>query len=287
MSLGLTKTKRRIHSVQSTQKITKAMELVASVKLKRFRREFETGDAYTVALARIIGHLFAYDSSSKTHYSKENEDVEGSLYIVITSNLGLCAGYNNEIFKYVDAHVDPEKDMIFPIGEKGKAHFTADPRYKIVESEFSELDLSMDPRLIGEACQNIKDIFNHRVVKKVVLVYTRYVNSLSFVPDMAQLLPVSIEPVPYSDEEYAPPIFEPSAREQIHLLLPQYLASILISKLNESQLSEQASRRRAMENANDNADELLSKLTIEYNKARQASITQEIVEVVSGSNQGN
>ena len=283
MSLGLTKTKHRILSVRSTQKITKAMELVASVKLKRFRREFEATKEYQDAISRVMGELFCHDKQEASHYSRENEEVSGSLYIVITSSLGLCAGYNNEVYRYVNEHVDPEKDMIFPIGEKGRAHFQADPRYKLVEEEFSELDLSCDPRLIVRACQQIKDIFNHKIVKKVVLVYTRYVNSLSYTQDQVTLLPVKLPHVAYSDEEYAPPLFEPSPRQQIHLLLPQYLGSILYQKLNESQLSEQASRRNAMEKANDNADELLNKLTIEYNKARQASITQEIVEVVSGS----
>lgn len=286
MSLGLTKTKHRIRSIQSTKKITKAMELVASVKLKRFRTDFESSKAYLETLTRIMAHLFAYDEAEKTHYSKENEECDGSLYIVVTSNLGLCAGYNNEVFKYVDAHVDPERDMIFPIGEKGRAHYVADPKYRLVEDEWSSLDLSLDPRLLTDACQNIKDIFNHRVVRKVVLVYTRYVNSLRFEAAETQLLPVALEAAPYSDESYAPPLFEPSPREQIHLLLPQYLGAILYQKITESQLSEQASRRTAMENANDNADELLDKLTIEYNKARQASITQEIVEVVSGSQHG-
>ena len=97
------------------------------------------------------------------------------------------------------------------------------------------------------------------------------------------MLPVSITPKARADEDYCPPLFEPSARRQIHMLMPYYLAGCLHHRLAESQLCEQACRRNAMDNANDNADELLNKLTIEYNKARQTAITQEIVEVVSGS----
>ena len=283
MSLGLNKTKRRIASIQSTQKITKAMEMVATVKLKRFRSAMEQGEAYAEGLREVMGELFLHDNETKTHYAKENEEVQGSLYIVITSSLGLCAGYNNNVFKYVEEHVDKEHDVIAPLGEKGKAHFAHDPSYAHVDLDFPNVDKTLDPKQINALCSEIKAQFNGRKVRKVVLVYTHYVNSISFVPAEETLLPLHITPTPREDESYCPPLFEPSAREQIHILLPYYLGARLNYKIAESQLSEQASRRNAMDNANDNADELLRKLTIEYNKARQTAITQEIVEVVSGS----
>lgn len=283
MSLGLNKTKRRIASIQSTQKITKAMEMVATVKLKRFRTSTERGQEYADGLRDLMGELFLHDLEAKTHYSKENEEVQGSLYIVITSSLGLCAGYNNNIFKYVDEHVDKEHDIIAPLGEKGKAHFAHDPSYKNVDLEFPNVDKTLDPKQINELCVLIKTKFNERKIRKVVLIYTDYINSISFVPAEETLLPVKITPKERPDEAYCPPLFEPSAREQIHILMPYYLGAVLNHRISESQLSEQASRRNAMDNANDNADELLRKLTIEYNKARQSAITQEIVEVVSGS----
>ena len=283
MSLGLNKTKRRIASIQSTQKITKAMEMVATVKLKRFRDALDRGEEYVSGLRETMGELFLHDEEAKTHYSLENEEVVGSLYIVITSSLGLCAGYNGNIFKFVEERADRERDVIAPLGEKGKAHYSRDPSFKRVDLSFPNIDKGMDAKQITEFCRNIKEVFNKRKYRKVILIYTHYVNSISFVPAEETLLPVRINPAPRKDEAFCPPIFEPSAREQIHILMPFYLGAVLHYRFAESQLSEQASRRNAMDNANDNADELLRRLTIEYNKARQSAITQEIVEVVSGS----
>ena len=283
MSLGLNKTKRRIASIKSTQKITKAMGMVASVKLRRFRDLTAHSQEYADGVRNAMGELFLHDEETKTHYGQENEGVAATMYLVITSSLGLCAGYNNNIFKFVDSIADKENDLIVPLGEKGKSHFDHDPTYKHVNLDFPDIEKYLDSKHIDDACKRIKDAFNKREFKKVVVVYTHYVNSISFVPEMETLLPVKITPTPRVDEEYCPPLFEPSARRQIHLLMPYYLGAVLHHRLAESQLCEQASRRNAMDNANDNADELLNKLTIEYNKARQSAITQEIVEVVSGS----
>lgn len=283
MSLGLNKTKRRIASIQSTQKITRAMEMVATVKLKRFRDAVDRSEEYANGLRDVMAELFLHDLETKTHYSHENEDVEPVVYLVVTSNLGLCAGYNGNIFQYVDKVARPDIDIIIPFGEKGRSHYSRDPRYKNVNLDFPSIDKTMNSKQIDEICRDIKAYFNQRKCRRVELVYTHYVNSISFAPAMETLLPVRLEPPEREDEAYCPPLFEPSAREQIHILLPYYLGAQLFYRISESQLCEQASRRNAMDSANDNADELLRKLTIEYNKARQTAITQEIVEVVSGS----
>lgn len=283
MSLGLNKTKRRIASIRSTQKITKAMGMVAAVKLRRFRDLVDRGEEYAVGLQNVMGELLLHDNEAKTHYSSENEEVQGTLYLVVSSNLGLCAGYNNNVFKFLEERVDREHDVICPIGEKGKTHFGHDESFRNVDLNLPAVDKTMSPKQIDALCAQLKAAFNERKVRKIVLVYTHYVNSISFVPQEETLLPLSIEAEARPDEDYCPPLFEPTAREQIHSILPYYLGSRIYYRIAESQLCEQASRRNAMDNANDNADELLAKLTIEYNKARQSAITQEIVEVVSGS----
>ena len=124
---------------------------------------------------------------------------------------------------------------------------------------------------------------NAKKYRNIVLIYTHYVNSLRFVPEEFQLLPVDMPFERKAEDDYCPKIMEPDAKTMIHMLLPEYLASLFAAKLTESKVSEQASRRSAMDKANDNADELIEKLTIEYNKARQGAITQEITEVVSGA----
>lgn len=284
MSLGLNRTKRRISSIESTQKITKAMEMIATVKLKGFKDSFEASEAYLKDMTSLLSCLFNYDEDTKSHYYKENDEAKGTLYIVITSSLGLCGGYNSNIFKYVESIVDKENDYILPIGEKGRSYFKRDKDYKNPRIPDLDFDFTTSVKDLYLAANILKNMFNEGKVKKIVIVYTHYVNSLSFIPEQVNLLPLSLEYKPSENELICPPLFNPSPREALHLILVQYLAGLINGKVVESRLSEFASRRNATENANDNADELLSQLRIEYNKARQSAITQEIVEVVGGAN---
>lgn len=286
MALGLSKTKRRIASVKSTQKITKAMEMVATVKLKRFRREHDNGELYLRAYEDLMAELFLQKECQSSHYGKPNEDVEGCLYIVVTSDLGLCAAYNSNVYRFVDEHVDLGKDTIVPIGEKGIAHFTHDPKYVHVLPNSLPLTLTPSQDDIIKTARELKKLFNERKYQRIYLIHTQYLNSLSFEPHRFQLLPVQLnyQYKPHPSEAYCPPLCEPSPKAMVHALMDEYLTAVIRGKLNESELSEQASRRNAMDAANDNAEDLISSLTIEYNKARQQAITQEITEVVSGAN---
>ncbi|MCR5078883.1 MAG: ATP synthase F1 subunit gamma [Bacilli bacterium] len=294
MAGNLTKTKRRIASIKSTKKITKAMEMVASVKLKRFKNAHENGIDYLKELEQEMGYLChaekeAIAKSGKghiSHYQRENEDAKGNLYILVTSDLGLCAGYNSNLFRYFEEHFDKGKDTLAPIGNKGLTHYSREGDYQI-DPFLSEIGLSVERNDVLARCDKIKKDFNRGKYKKVILVYTHYKNSISFIPTMETLLPLSIELEDKPYRVYAPELLEESPNKLLHRFLPSYLYAKIRATLVESQLSEQASRRNAMENANDNADELLNKLTIEYNKARQGAITQEITEVVSGSASSN
>ena len=278
MAQSLHKTKRRIASVNSTKKITKAMELVATVKLKRFKNIMEENDAYANELVNIIHHLFEHIEVEDNPYLKESTSTT-DLYIVVSSNLGLCASYNNNIYAYVSEHVKKEDTLIIPVGYKGdnflkREGYNLDEEYVSINEHLEYEDV----RKLGEYVTRQFVIGKYRSIK---LIYTHYVNSLKFVPEE-----LSIFPIKQMDENAQigyEPIFDPDAKTLIEELIPIYVVSVLYHKIIESQVSEQASRRTAMENANDNADEIIDKLTLEYNKARQAAITQEISEVVSGS----
>ncbi|MFA6620205.1 MAG: ATP synthase F1 subunit gamma [Bacilli bacterium] len=283
MSLGLAKTKRRISTVKNTEKITKSMELIATVKIKRFKSESAKESLYTHELEDLMAELFAHDSETGTHYGRPNAGDLPFLFIVISSDLGLCGGYNNGIFKAVEK-MATSKDIIAPIGTKALHHYAHDFNFKNINHDFEKLSLaSLDFPEVHRLSLGLKNDFNAQKYARIYVVFTRYVNSITFTPTRFQLLPVQMPHQKWDREEYCPPLFDEKPRELIHTLLPSYLAAVFYDRLVDSQLSEQASRRTAMDNANDNADRLLSNLTIQYNKARQNAITQEITEVVSGA----
>ena len=278
MAQSLHKTKRRLASVNSTKKITKAMELVATVKLKRFKNVMLENDAYANELVNIIHRLFEPIEVEDNPYLIETKS-EIDLYIVISSNLGLCASYNNNIFNFVSNNVSKENTLIIPIGFKGQ-NFLRREGYNLNE-EFVSINERLDYAEIRKLGEYVTREFVNGKYRSIKLIYTHYVNSLKFVPEEMNIFPIrQTDEAPNVGYE---PIYDPDAKTLVDELIPIYVVSTLYHKIIESQVSEQASRRTAMENANDNADEIIDKLTLEYNKARQAAITQEITEVVSGS----
>lgn len=283
MGASLAKTKRRILSIEGTQKTTKAMELISMVKVKKFSDARNRSSSFSNEYQTLMSVMFLNDKSkTPSHYGKENEGNLPTLYLVISSNLGLCGSYNSALFKYADSLLK-ENDVVAPFGKKAIHHYEKGP-YKTI-MDYSSLNLELDMEKIIEICKDIKNRFNQCEFKKIVIVYTHYINSITFAPAQFTLLPViPDEGTRWPNEEYCPPQFDESPRVMMHQFLNGYLSAMLYSKLLESQLSEQSSRRTAMDNANDNADELLKKLSIEYNKARQSAITQEITEVVGGAN---
>lgn len=278
MAQSLHKTKRRIASVNSTKKITKAMELVATVKLKKFKNVMLQNEAYASELVNIIHHLFEHINDEENPYlTKSKSDTD--LYIVISSNLGLCASYNNNIYNFVINNVKKETSKVIPIGYKGE-NFLRKEGYDLID-KYASINEHLSYTEIRKLGEKVTREFIKGNYRSIRLIYTHYVNSLKFVPKEMTIFPVQkVEAKSFIGYE---PIYDPDAKTLIDELIPIYVSSTLYHKIIESQVSEQASRRTAMENANDNADEIIDKLTLEYNKARQAAITQEITEVVSGS----
>ena len=278
MAQSLHKTKRRISSVNSTKKITKAMELVATVKLKRFKNVMLENEAYANELVKIIHSLFEHIEVEDNPYLVESKS-DKDLYIVVSSNLGLCASYNNNVFNFVSENVNKDTSVVIPIGYKG-ANFLSKEGYELDESYVS-INEHLDYEDIRKLGEHITREFISGKYRSINLIYTHYVNSLKFVPEEMRIFP--LREVKGDTNIGYEPIYDPDAKTLVDELIPIYVVSSLYHKIIESQVSEQASRRTAMENANDNADEIIDKLTLEYNKARQAAITQEISEVVSGS----
>lgn len=280
MSLGIIATKRRIKSVNSTKKITKAMQLVSTSKLKRCRDIFDKNSVYTQETLSLVQDVLMNIKDSENQYLRK-KDIKAKLYIVVTSNLGLCGGYNANVLTLVKEKVNIENDYIITLGTKGNSFFKK-RNYQVaysVEEESTGNEQEVSKKISLKALE----MFTNNQIGEVHIIYTKFVNSLTFTAIDLLLLPFSID----TKEETGlrkELVIEPNPEDVLNELLPFYFNSVIYGCLVESHVSEQASRRTAMENATDNAEEISANLLIQYNKARQTAITQEITEVVAGAN---
>jgi F-type H+-transporting ATPase subunit gamma len=279
MAMSLQQTKMRIRSVASTKKITKAMELVATSKLRKAKDLNTQITPYKNEVFEIISYCANNVTDKDYKYFKE-KDSNKTLYVVVTSTLGLCGGYNINVEKFV-TNLLKENDELIVIGLKGINYFNS-KGFKIISKYFELPGLNVKESMSNEIAHDILKEFDLSHYKKVNMVYTKFINSLTFEPTLVQLLPISeVVDVPNISKEL---LLEPSPEEVLDNLIPFYLLTSIKALIFESMLSEQASRRTAMENATDNASELQDKLLLEFNKSRQAAITQEITEISGAAN---
>ena len=275
MSQNVVKIKSRIKSVSGAYKVTSAMKLVSTVKLKQWKNKMLANKEYTEQLNEVVEILFSFATKVDSPFLKVNEGNK-KLYIIISSTLGLCGSYNNNIFKVSDAKIT-ESDEAIILGEKGLTHYR-NGEFKIVEG-FNE-EYSIDNKvLIDKLAHFVMKEYEKGTYSEIHIIYSEYKNSLVFLAKDYTLLPLKNET---TESNGYPPIFEPNAETLVASLVPFYIKTALFSKLLESEVCEQGARSNAMENASNNAKDLLEELHIEFNKARQAAITQEILEVVAG-----
>ncbi len=280
MAAELSKTKRRIASIEATEKTTKAMGLIAMVKLRRLFSSFENSNLYSEEFEDTMSHLLFYDKKPYSKYSSSNEKAKSDLYLVVTSDLGLCGAYNSSICKFIEPIIQ-EDDVLGVFGKKGTNHFEA-ISLRNLDLSYAGFDI-LDDLSLDSLAKRLKDEFDTAKFRSIKIIYTHYINSLRSEPKQFTLLPIEKNIKEWENEKTIVPEFDGKTKEIIDSILLLYLKSQIQAKFIESALSEQSNRRNAMDNANDNADELLEKLRIEYNKARQSAITQEITEVVGGA----
>lgn len=273
--------KRRIKSVEATRKITKAMELVATSKLRKSRNQLEQLKPFYSNIQQIVAQILSgkrnvYDSK----YLVAN-NVEKSAVIVIASSLGLCGGYNSNIFKLAKQTIK-QTDLVYPIGTK--ASNFARKNYGDVNDEYAGLNTSIDYIQLTRLVSSLIRMYEKGEIGAIKILYTEFVNNITFVPHEITLLPV--DPSDFDDVEVTnkDTLFEPNADEVLGKLIEMYLQASVYGYLVESITSENASRRTSMETATDNADELKENLLLKYNQARQTQITNEISEIVAGAN---
>lgn len=277
MAQELSRTKRRIESISSTLKITKAMELVATAKLKKWKDRMANSILYLEQIQNIISLcLSGIEEDDIPELKKYKSD--STLYVVITSSLGLCGGYNYNIYKFLNDKLT-KNDKVLTIGTKGLV------KYNNSENEVDDNYVDLLDKFNYSSVNNLRNYlineYSTGKYKEIKLISTTYKNSLTFIPKEFVVLPLTNME---SKESLIEPIFEPNKQELFSLLIPKYMNTLLFGKLTEAIVCEHASRRNSMDSASDNAEELKEKLLLEFNKARQQAITQEITEVVSGAN---
>ena len=278
MSQEVTRIKKRISSVSGALKVTSAMKLVSTVKLKKWKNKMLANREYTNILKDTTDVVLAHTKKAKSPFSVVNESTDKNLFIIVSSTLGLCGSYNNNIFKLADVALK-EKDDAIILGNKGIIHYENGSFTKILGfEEYSSID---NTTLINTMTSLITSEYLKGKYHEIHLIYSEYKNSLVFIPKDLKILPLKDVDTEIND---LGPILEPDEISLVNTLVPIYIKNIVYSKLLESEVCEQAARCNAMDNATNNAKELLDDLRIEFNKARQGAITQEITEIVSAAN---
>ncbi len=268
--------KKRLQTVNSTKKLTKATELVATVKLQKYNLKTRQNEEYANNLLRFISAaLKGKRPEVETNGYLLQGKAENPLYIVITSNSGLCGSYNLEVLKFAEKHM-PKDVPVFAIGTIGY-NWLMKNDYLVVK-KYDELE-DLQPRILNQLINNLLILYRDYEISEINVIYTRYINTLTYEPTLTKLLPFEAKQLEGEDEI----LLEPSRDEVLNTLIPMYVSSQLYVMFLESKTSENAARRNAMNLANKNADELISELSLNYNKARQAAITQEMNEIVAST----
>lgn len=273
---------RRKNSIASTQQITKAMKLVSTVKLQKTRAKAENSRPYFKKMYETVTSMLARSGYVDHKYLKPGKSKKKAV-IVITSNRGLAGGYNTNITKLITAgEFDKEDLKIYTIGRKGKD--ILERKGYEVAGDYSDVigePIFFDAKEIGE---HLLEEFAKDQIGEIYLAYTSFKNTVVHEPQVIKLLPVEFKPEELSREDAMTLMnYEPKEEEALDIIIPKYMTSILYGALVESVASENGARMQAMDSATSNAEEMIDKLELQYNRARQGSITQELTEIIAGA----
>ena len=280
--------KRRIKGVNSTKQITHAMELVASSKLRKAREKAEARRAYFDEMIQTVKELASQQIGKPTSPYLMKGQGKKSLVIVITANRGLAGGYNNNVIKLALSHRENKDDMSFMVVGKKGIEFFKNRDYHVASTFHvnTEEPSYQEARQIGE---KIISLFESGEFDEVYIAYTKFISTISQKPQCVRILPLDKDSLETTNNEKSKSIsatmqYEPSEESVLEYIIPKYIMNTIYGAMIEGAASEQGARRIAMESATDNAEEMIEGLTLSYNRARQAQITQEIAEIVAGAN---
>lgn len=275
--------KRRIKSIESTGQITKAMELVASSKLRKAKERAAAAAPFFETLYETICDISSNNLELSSVYTKPRE-VKRSLYIVIAGDRGLAGGYNSNVLKLANAAMvaSGHESAVIAIGKKAVEHY--EKRGQLTAG-FAGVAETLDQIKVSQIASIAVSMFKKGEVDEIFLYYTEFVSALSQVASSLKVLPLYdiSSKSPKKDKKQSLVTYEPSPEGVFNAIVPEYISGILYGAVVESFAAEQGARRTAMESASDNAEEIITKLSLIYNRARQAAITQEISEIVSGA----
>ncbi len=283
--------KRRKASIESTEQITKAMKLVATVKLQKSRAKAENSRLYFNMMYKTIQEMLKKSEGIDHEFLRVGSSAKKAI-VVITSNRGLAGGYNANIVRLVTGSGIPAEDArIIAVGRKGRDALSK----KGYEIASDHSDVINEP-LFSDAMEITRELlamFEKNEIGEIYLAYTSFKNTVSQVPKLMKLLPVDLEAVETEEaSEESEGLkadlllmnYEPNATEVLDAIIPKYMSSLIYGAFLEAVASENGARMTAMDSATNNAEDMIAKLSLQYNRARQGSITQELTEIIAGAN---
>ena len=279
---SLKDTKRRIGSVKNTQKITRAMKLVSAAKFARANVAATNSRPYGEAFDRMVRRLSSVAGAKSPLL--QHRQIKKALLVLMTSDKGLCGGLNSNLIKKATAFANKQISSgveleVVQWGKRGSA-FSKSLDMRVIEKLEKILERP-DYRMAATAAENFTRDFVSEKYDAIFAIYPKFVNALTQTPETVELLPFGVEDEDNADERTF--VFEPSSSELLDSLLKKQVANRLFRMMLEGSASEHSARMTAMDNATNNAEEVVKKLTLDYNRARQAAITKELIEITSGA----
>lgn len=281
--------KKRIGSVESTRQITRTMEMVATAKIKKAQEKIEAARPYALSMMEVLGNVARYARGAEHPLLEEHAERRRVVVIAVTSDRGLAGAFNSNILRLTENIISEESANgvtvdVIAVGKKAAGYF----RYRGIEPIAAYRDISDKPGFTDakSIAAHVIEPFAAEEIDAVYVAFNRFKNVAEQKPEVHQLLPIErrvVEDAADGSDARAEYTFEPDAQSVLVRLLPTYIETLIFRALMESAASEHGARRTAMKSATDNASEMITTLTRSYNRARQASITNEIAEIVGGA----
>ena len=275
--------KRRKDSIQSTQQITKAMKLVSTVKLQKAKTKAEESKPYFDTMFQTVQSILGMSGNIRHPYLEGGSSTKKAV-ILITSNRGLAGGYNNNIVKMITGSDLPKEDTyVYAVGKKGVEGLTR--KGYTIHRDYSEV---INAPLFSDATSITKELltqFEKGEIGEIYIAYTNFKNTVTQEAKLVKLLPLSEDDFEKKDVGDSKLLmnFEPTPEDVLDMVIPKYMSNIIFGAFLESVASENGARMQAMDSATSNADDMISSLSLKYNRARQSAITQELTEIIAGA----